>query len=384
MPIAIDGQSDPAWAAAEQFNIGIDIFNVHFRALHDARTLYLWIDDRTDERHEAGAGAAIWFDDEGGLPPLLADGAWTAAVCNPLPNRGEGRLGWYVTSPSPIVLAERWTEMTAGPACPTVVGQNGSSASILFHELANGLATEVALPLTGSSALELAAGELIGLHVESYYVELGQTYVVGIWPATSSQIPSTYADVALAALWCNGGDEAFDPLFPVDWVNEAGGGDGWVRSGAAGCGVINGTGGSGESACVVRGASTFTLEASLLSPWFSLAGQATASVEYRAVYVDAAASSNQLDLEVRTASAAWTPLLTWTTTHGAAGGEQVSVDLSSFASEPRVQLRWRYSVDKGDPGFGAQVDQVQLVCAPNLFYDNFESGLTTHWTSEAP
>jgi hypothetical protein len=384
MPIAVDGLSDPAWTAAEEFNIGIDIFNVDFRALHDDRTLYLWIDDRTDDLHEPGAGAAIWFDDQGGTPPLLADGAWTAAVCNPLPNRGEGSLGWFVTSPSPIVLAERWTEMTGGSACPTVVGQNGSSASIFFHEFASGLATEVALPLTGSSALELSAGELIGLHIESYYVALGQTYLVGIWPATSSQIPSTFAGVSLAALWCNGEAEDFDPLFPVDWVNEAAGGDGWVRSGATGCGAPNGTGASGESACLVRGASTFALQASLVSPWFSLLGQSTATVEYRAVYVDAAAGSNRLDLEVRTASAGWTPLLSWTTTHGAGGGEQVAVDLSSFASEPRVQLRWRYSVDKGDPGFGAQVDQVRLVCAPRIFFDNFESGLTTHWTSEVP
>jgi protein-S-isoprenylcysteine O-methyltransferase Ste14 len=384
LPIDIDGQAEVAWGAAEQFYIGIDIFAITFRALHDGRTLYLLVDDQTDAVHDPGAGAAIWFDDQGGSPPQLADGAWTASACNVSTNRGEGRLGWFVTSQSPIELEEKWTEMTSGPSCPMVVDQNGSSAAIHFEEFYSGLATEVALPLEGSSALELASGQRFGLHVQSFFVELGQTYTVGFWPVGGGASPSNFGDVALAALRCNDYVEGFDPQFPADWVNDSTGGPGWLRSGAGGCGVANATAGGGEAACLVRGTPTLGLHANLVSPWFSLLGQSSASVAYRAAYADAAASSNRLDLEASTTGTSWTPLLTWTTTHGVPGGEQVTVDLSSFANEPRVRLRWRYSVDQGDDGNGAQIDQVRLECSPSLFSDGFESGLTTHWDAETP
>jgi hypothetical protein len=381
-PIAIDGDSEAAWAAAETFFIGEDVFSIAFRALHDGRTLYVQVFDLSDDTHEPGAGAAIAFDDEGGVPPLLGDGGWTASACSPFANRGEGFLGWFLTSQSPIAVEERWTEMTSGPTCPTVIGQNGSSAAIWFEPSpVTGLITEVALPIEGSSALEVAAGERFGLHVDAYYAALGQTYRVGYWPGVFGPY---YGDVALAALACNGPAEEVDPRFPADWVNAATGGPGWLRSGAGGCGVANATGAVGESACLLRGASTSQLVASFVSPWFSLLGQSSAALTYRAVYVDAPASSNRLDLEARTASAGWAPLLSWTTTHGNPGGEAVNVDLSGFANEPRVQLRWRYSVGKGDAGFGAQVDQVRLRCSPSLFSDTFESGLTTHWSAESP
>jgi hypothetical protein len=379
-PIAVDGDSEAAWAAAETFFIGVDAHSITFRALHDGRTLYVQVLELSDDTHEPGAGAAILFDDEGGVPPLLGDGGWTASACSAFANRGEGTLGWFLTSQSPIAVEERWTEMTAGPACPTIVGQNGSNAAIWFEPSpVTGLATEVALPIEGSSALEVAAGERFGLHVDAYYVAQGVSYWLGFWPPAGQVL----GDVALAALRCNGPVEEIDPRFPADWTNDAAGGPGWLRSGAAGCGVANATGAAGESACLVRGASTAQLGASLVSPWFSLLGESSAELSYRAIYIDAPASSNRLDLEART-TAAWAPLLSWTTTHGNPGGELVNVDLSGFANEPRIQLRWRYSVNKGDAGFGAQVDQVRLRCSPYLFSDAFESGLTTHWSAESP
>lgn len=384
-PIAIDGQSDPAWAAAETLFIGIDIFHIVFRALHDERTLYLWIDNRTDTEREPGAGAAIWFDDEGGVPPLLADGAWTAPACSAFANRGEGALGWILTAAQPIAVEERWTEMTSGPVCPLELDQYGSSAAIWFEPSpASGLTTEVALPLDGSSALAAAPGERFGLYLQSLFVSLGQTYLVGYWPADGAPLPATFGDVALAAFGCNAAGEEIDPHFPADWGTESAGGPGWLRSGAGGCGVANGTGAAGESACLVRGATTLGLDASLVSPWFSLQSQTAAVLTYRAVYVDAPASSNRLDLEARTESSGWTPLLSWTSTHGQSGGEAVTIDLASYAAEPRVQLRWRYSVLQGDNGFGAQIDQIRLACSPYLFSDSFESRLTTHWSATAP
>src|SRR3954470_19449947 len=163
-PIVVDGDSDPAWAAADALFISTDALSVVFRALHDDRTLYLFIDDLSDDTHLPGAGASIQFDDEGGTPPLLGDGDWTATACHAEPNRGEGELRWLLVSPSSSTLEERWTEMTSGPACTAGIGQNGSSGAIRFQQAPySGLATEVALPIEGASALAAASGQRLGL-----------------------------------------------------------------------------------------------------------------------------------------------------------------------------------------------------------------------------
>ncbi len=384
-PIAIDGLSDPAWAASETFHIGIDIFSITFQALHDGRTLYLLVDNATDEEYEAGAGAEIWFDDAGGVVPRLWDDAWTSPTCSAFANRGEGRLGWFLTAPPTTAHEERWEELTSGETCPLAVGQNGSSAAIHFAPPANGLATEVALPLDGPSALAAAPGQELGLFVASHFVSQGVPFIAGWWPTGGSASPPFFGNTALAALACNFGLAGFDPHFPADWLDEGSGGSGWLRSGGgAGCGTANGTGGAGESACVLRGDPPFAVSASLVSPWFSLRGQTAATLTYRAAYADAPGSADRLDLEVRTGATGWSPLLTWTQSHGVPGGELVNLDLSALAPEARVQLRWHYSVQEGGAGFGAQVDEVRIVCAPQLFADDFESGLTTHWSATAP
>jgi len=366
-PIAIDGLGEAAWAASEAFFIGIDVFTVTFQALHDGRTLYVMVVNASDWEYGAGAGAAILFDDEGGAVPQLWDDAWTAPTCSGLANRGEGRLGWFLTAPPTTAHEERWEELTSGAICPPVFDQNGSSAAIFFAPPASGLSTEVALPLDGPSALTAASGEEFGLFVESMFASLGNIYIIGYWPPTGWASPPAFGNTALAALACNFGLAGFDPHFPADWLDEGSGGSGWLRSGGgAGCGTANGTGGAGESACVVRGSPPFPVNASLVSPWFSLRGQTAATLTYRAAYADAPGGADRLDLEARTA------------------GGLVSLDLSSLAPAPRVQLRWRYSVQEGGAGFGAQVDEVRIACAPQLFSDNFESGLTTHWSATVP
>jgi len=382
-PIVIDGDSDPAWAAAEDVFISTDAQSVVFRALHDDRTLYLYVDNLSDDTHLPGAGADIWFDDEGGTAPFLADGLMTASSCQAT-NRGEGNLGWFLTSTSPLALEERWTQwILGGSACPTFNGQNGSSAAIHFNSFPySGLATEVALPIEGTSALAATSGQRLGLRVREFYAfpNLAQ-FAAGMWPPFFA----TWGDVALAALACNVHGETFDPHFPADWVAETTTGSGWVRSLDSGCPGPNVTGDSGEAACVVRGTSTLALDARLTSPWFSLRNQAAASLDYRAIYRDAPASPDRLDVEVRTATMDWTPVLSWTSGQGVVGdGAPVSVDLSSLAGEPRVQVRWRYVVPELQAGIGAQIDSVTLRCGPPLFSDAYESGLLTHWNAQQP
>lgn len=379
-PVAVDGQLDSTWAAAETFWIGIDIFHITFRALHDGRTLYLFVDDLTDDQHEPGAGAAIWFDDEGGVPPLLRDGAWTQADCHAQWNRGEGRLGWFLTSQSPAAWWEVFEEKTSGPTCPWVVDQQGAAAAIFFEPLYSGLATEVALPIDGTSAVEAAPGREIGLAVESVFVSQGLSYQMGFWPEPGASLPSSFGQVALAALGCNTPFEAFEDAFPLDWEDDTPIHEGWALSGADGCGAANSTGGSGDAACVVYDGSLEGIGANLVSPWLSLHGRSGATLRYRAAYSEQVSSGSSLALQATTDGTTWAPLLTWSSSH--ATGEAVTVDLTPYAGAPRLRLRWRLSVATGLAA--AQVDEVRVECGPELFRDTFESGLTTHWSATVP
>ena len=78
------------------------------------------------------------------------------------------------------------------------------------------------------------------------------------------------------------------------------------------------------------------------------------------------------------------PLLTWNGNHA---GEPVELDLNLLAPpysvSPPVELLIRHFTSSagGLEGGYAQVDDIELVCGPLLFADDFESGLTTHWSA---
>ena len=57
-----------------------------------------------------------------------------------------------------------------------------------------------------------------------------------------------------------------------------------------------------------------------------------------------------------------------------------------MAGSPPVELWFIHSTFAagGLEGGYAQIDDVELLCGPILFADDFESGLTTHWSATAP
>jgi hypothetical protein len=203
---------------------------------------------------------------------------------------------------------------------------------------------------------------------------------VGYWPNTGEG-----ARAQLAALGCNGDSAAaFDPAFPLDWEVTGSGSAVWKLSGTIGgeCGVANSTGSSGHSACVVYNGAFDGAASSLSSPWFSLSRQTSAMLAFRGVYAESPSNvSSHLVLEITSDGSSWSPILDWTSAHGVGGGEAVQVDLSTYAGQPRVRLRWRFAMASGVTG-GAQVDEVKVVCGPFLFADGFETGFTTHWPAE--
>ena len=378
----VDGQSDPAWAAAEKFFIGIDIFSITFRALHDDRTLYLRIDDLTDSRARAGRRRRDLVRRRGRSAAAARRRRLDRARLQRLrePRRGHARLDPHVA------VADRARRAVDGDDQRSLL-PTSSTRTVRARRSASKRPTAASPPRSRcrSTAARPSRSPRGSASASTSRASswLGQTYLVGYWPADGGQSPSTFGDVALAALRCNDDVEEIDPQFPADWVNDSTGGPGWLRSGAGGCGVANGTGGSGEAACLVRGATTLGLDASLVSPWFSLLGQSSASVSYRAVYVDAAASSNRLDLEARTESPPGrrsSPGRRRTASRRRSGDGR-SLELRERAARAAAlallgRPRRRRYRRPGRP--------VRLVCSPNLFSDSFESGLTTHWDAEAP
>ncbi|MEI2688243.1 MAG: choice-of-anchor J domain-containing protein [Anaerolineae bacterium] len=85
-------------------------------------------------------------------------------------------------------------------------------------------------------------------------------------------------------------------------------------------------------------------------------------------------NSDFLDVDISTdGGTTWTNLLRWNEDHGTSGsppGVNVSIDLSAYAGQNGLMLRWRYyDPNTGDWNWYAQVDDVALLCGdepPNI------------------
>ena len=79
-------------------------------ATRDSRRVDWSRDDATDLALDGGDGLAVRFDDQGGtLPAVLADGAWTSALC---PDADEGEIAFGRDDD----VAQRSAEVSAGLA----------------------------------------------------------------------------------------------------------------------------------------------------------------------------------------------------------------------------------------------------------------------------
>ena len=178
-------------------------------------------------------------------------------------------------------------------------------------------------------------------------------------------------------LVCNGAVEGFDEIVPpTGWAVQTTESNGPQWTTIAGCGETgNFTNGSGGAACAssdVVGVAEF--DTSLVTPMFSLAGASAASLTYTANYQNFAAS-DFLDVDISTnGGTTWTNLLSWNEDHGAfraTPGVNVSIDLSAYAGQSGLMLRYRYyDPNSGDYDWYAQIDNVGLNCTvgepPNI------------------
>jgi hypothetical protein len=374
----IDGAIAPGeWDAARLVDLGA---GVTLYLENDARTLYLAVRDSGDLVADASDAVELLFDDEGGSAPILDDGTWSSPVCQAVPGLGEGWIDFR--APQTVDFREY-----AGGFCPP----QAIADRVSFRSAGGpqGVTYEIALPLDGPAPLRGAAGQRFAVLL-LVYRNGAQTACL---PNCAAVNVPDFRNLVLASGGCNTGPQTLgsgDPLvgLPLDWTGEntAGGGPGWVQSPPAQFGDPvfcegNDTGGTGGAACVSNFSCTQPRTDSLLRMPLALAGMTAATVRARAV-LQVADLHEYLDISVRRLDTSGNSLLFWLDQ-----SQNASVDLwIPVAGSPPVELWFVHSTFSagGAEGGYAQIDDVELVCGPAVFGDGFESGLTTHWSADAP
>ena len=377
---AIDGQiADGEWSEATAIDLGTGVTAM---VGNDDRTLYLrLIDARPGE--PAADRMILFLDDDGGGAPVLDDGLWTSAACQSNPALGEGEIWFWVAGP---VNFYEW--ISEGPAyCPAqALGSRQSSAIGLNPAI--GVIYEVALPLDGPLPLHGVPGQRFGLQLRAVDGSgLGEV----CWPSCSLD-PADFRNLILASGGCNTGPQDFgfgNPIIglPLDWSSFTNGsGQAWIQSwnniiGSAAYCEVNVTGGANAAACVADALYSAGDTWALLSVPVSLAGQTTAKMRLLASF-EAGVDGASLHFGVVRQDTTLVFPLTWSASHG---GEPVEVDLPMAIGNLPSELAFYHLTDSsGIPGGYAQVDDVELLCGPILFADDFESGLSTHWNATVP
>jgi cysteine-rich repeat protein len=183
-------------------------------------------------------------------------------------------------------------------------------------------------------------------------------------PGTPSQCVAVTTDLA-----CNIDSVGFDDGIASSWsvIDNAGTGISWSNVVGSGIGG-NFTGGSGDAATANSDGTPGEFDTELHSNSFSLVGWTGATLEYIVDYQNLA-QLDFLNLDISTDGGnSWKNMLSWNEDHPAGGlfnttGETVSVDLTAYAGEADVKMRWHYfDPNAGDWDWYAQIDDVSLVC----------------------
>jgi hypothetical protein len=372
---AIDGRiAAEEWSGATVVDLGA---GVTVWIGNDARTLYFAALDSGDlTPHGYGAHLYLWFDDEGGVAPVLDDGALANGACTDAPNLGEGQLLFWAQ------------EVHFGRGlCDFVPITDRMSSHVAARP--EGLTYETAIPLDGPAPLRARPGERF-----AFMIAVMRDYnIVACLPACDGfGNPPGFRNLILASGGCNTGPQDFgsgDPLIglPLDWSSHllSGAGPSWVQSPPQHYGdqvfcQSNETGGAGAAACVANALATTATVDAVLSTLLPVAGQESATLRLRALF-EVGPVSDRLSVWTTRPNDYPDNLLAWSQAQSAT----VVLPLTHSGS-PLVELLFLHSTQSGGgvEGGHAQIDDVELLCGPVLFADGFQSGLTTHWSATTP
>ncbi|MBN1921455.1 MAG: S8 family serine peptidase [Anaerolineae bacterium] len=253
---------------------------------------------------------------------------------------------------------------------------------------------------TWTASFDAPAGMTITVDPSSFSLDAGATQVLTI-TADVSGLPLdqwAFGDVMLtpgvretafthmpvvvypvttdATFFCNAPAEGFEGnVPPTGWSVQTAEPNGpqWTTIAASGE-TGNYTNGAGEAATASSDAfGQAEFDTSLVTPAFDLTGVTSAMVYYTANYQNYAAA-DFLDVDISAdGGATWTNLLSWNEDHGAfraQPGEDVTIDLSAYAGQSGLTLRYRYyDPNTGDYDWYAQIDNVRLACGPQIAVD---------------
>lgn len=378
---AIDGATSVAdWSGSRLLSDG---GGLSITIGNDARTLYLGVFDGGNVAVGPGDFVALFFDDEGGTAPVRDDGAWGNSGCQATADAGEGEM--LFAADGTVTYMEMVAPAT-GCSPLSIPGRTRHAAG----NSPQGSIFEIAIPLDGPAPLRLASGERFGLRLQVYRDGVN----VGCVPACAGgPLPADYQNLVLASTGCNTGVHHLDAGLPLDWTprRDFGAPGGWVATGPSGDPVFcdepqQGPGGS--AACVsdfdypvLVGSSESYLDAPL-----AVTGFTYADIRYLATLVQGEPDTF-LSLLVWSGAAFRDNPITWQDPYSL---EPVAIHLALDQGPyiPNFQpdrISWYHgTLAGGIEGGYAQIDDYEVRCGPGLFADDFESGLSTHWSLTAP
>ena len=265
--------------------------------------------------------------------------------------------GWSAGTPMPSpwvnaadgVLYDRFMILTGGHPSST----SGASNGALMYDALNDQWSW--LPLY-NRILYGAEGDGDGTQ---FWTVSGRMYLSGTWsnsPYTTlmDECPACYSFV----------DEDFEnPFPPVNWnVINNGGTCVWMRNDQVTSGRPNYAGGDGFAADADsdRCGSGTTMDTELRTMTLDLTEVQTATLQYVTAYNDIATGGDIADVDVSIdGGSIWTNILHWDADHSPNGpGELVQLDLTPFAGNPNVLIRYHYYLATYD--WWWEVDQVDV------------------------